>query len=166
MNTQYVRKIAISKQLGEMMENICKYSPSDTVARGGSIEPDEAALFQFSDEISRFAKLHYKNSLTIRDIGNAIKFYVGHVFSDGSNTGTWGVRISDLYDLIKILEIPDFELISYESEIMWHGSPIKVISFHPESNWMAVKFQNTSSEGEIHEWENCIYWRDLEILKK
>lgn len=168
MNTAHIRKVAISKCLAELMEDSCKFSP-DTPARWGVIEPNIPALMQFIDMTGRLVKLHFQNKLTIGDVEDVIEFCkdiarpIGHLMSDGCTTGTWGVRLSDLDNIIEILEIPDFDLLPLKSPYITYGITCKIKEYHSiDTNWIVVRF--TPDDNEMQEFEDCVYWKNIHLF--
>lgn len=169
MNTAYIRKRSIAKILGSLLENTCIYSP-ETKARYDLMEPDFDALRDFRLKLSNLAELHFHNKLDIEDVEEVYNWCyrigasVGHVLSHGT-TGTWGVRLSHLNDIVKALEIPDFDLLPRGSIIDMYGHSVEIVDYYKVSEtWIVVKFRNTNEYH--HEWEGCVSWKDLNILKE
>ena len=143
MNVEMIKKDAISQQLGKLLSGVCKYSPETPAARGEPIEPDKNALYQFSDEISILAKCHFVNALDIRQIEGLLKNFVypiaenyGHLRYDGATTGTWGVRISQLKNIIDILKIPgNLKFPKVGDIITLYTIPSKIKSYEISYNW-------------------------------
>jgi len=115
MNTFHVKKEAISKQIGKLLEEVSKYSP-DTPARWGLMEPMQSELSEFALKLPNLSWLNFLNELTVEEVKNVYNFcwkvgqQCGHVMSDNCTTGTWGCRISALENIINILNVENFEL--------------------------------------------------------
>jgi len=167
MNTKEIKKKAIAIGLGYLLTQSCTYSP-ETQARWDSMEPNVEALRDFQHLLARFAFAHFKNELDEILVNSAISFCtivgrkVGHVLSQGT-TGTWGVRISELENIKKILMLPDYELHPIGTTIELYGDSVKIINYKIDVNWIVVKYRPTDPE--VNEWEACYYYNDLEQLR-
>lgn len=171
MNTQHIKKMAIAKQLGEMLEHSCKYSPK-TPASWGNVEPDTNALAIFQTKTSWFAYRHFNDILTIQDVLEVydycykIGYSVGHVLSQGT-TGTWGVRLSQLNNIMEILQIEDFETVG-------HGDFITVLNKYQmeierveiETSWVWVHGKFTNEYGYVEQFPINYSWKEIGQLAK
>jgi len=171
MNTQYIKKQAIAKQLGEIMENACKYSPT-TPAKYGNIEPDTNALANFILKIAHLTWLHFLDELTEAEVMEAYDFCykvgysVGHVLSQGT-TGTWGVRLSDLDNILEILRIEDFETVGYhDTIIVLDKYEMKIDTIKINANWVWVEGEITNEFGYVEKFPVDFSWKEIYNLKK
>ena len=167
MNVEMIKKDAISQQLGKLLSGVCKYSPETPAARGEPIEPDKNALYQFADEISRMAKIHFMTKLSIEDIESVLKDLVypiaenyGHLRYDGATTGTWGVRISQLKNIIDILKIrDDIEFPKVGDIVTLYTIPSKIKSYEISTTWLFVYLEPLDSE--INDYSISYNWEEL-----
>lgn len=166
MNTQYIKKMAIAKQLGEMLEHSCKYSPT-TPAQHGFIEPDTNALAIFQTKVSWLAYRHFHDLLTRNDVMEVHKYCynigysVGHILSQG-RTGTWGVRLAQLENIMAILEIEDFDIAGYGNYVTVldkYNAEIKSIQIESNWIWMNVEFEN--EYGHTENFPISYDWKEL-----
>jgi len=175
MNTQIVRKIAISKILASLFENTCKYNPED-LARWGKLEPDIKALAEFRIELGILANKHFENVLINDDIQDAIKFVwnvgaqYGHCTSSYT-TGTWGVRYSRLQDILKVLAIPNFELINAGEKFTLNGSTFTLLqsNIYPlydihEYTDLWIYIQSVEYP-DSNPFQSSVDYKDIQILK-
>jgi len=172
MNTQYIKKKAIAKALGELLEDTCLYSP-DSQSRDDSMEPDVTALSRFSTMISDMAKLHFLNELEIEDVQFALDFCyeiglkVGHVFWGNCMTGTWGVRIGKLENIKKIINVGDFDIVGVGDAILIldkYDAEIEKITIGV--NWVWLKVEFTNEYGYVEKFEIDYNWNKIDDLRK
>jgi len=164
MNTKQVRDEAVAKFLGTMIYHACKYSNKDKTSRnGGLTEPSHKDRLVFIRRIAKLAQTHSERLLARQDVEVLIKAITtvgekyGHVFSNGCVTGTWGSRIGDLNDLLKIMDVPDFELHLTGKKIDFWGEIAEIYGYYPQERWLAVKLK--LANGSI--LDDCIYYKDL-----
>lgn len=171
MNTQTVKKTAIAKQLGELLEGTCRYSP-ETQARFDAMEPDTYALREFMGMLASMASAHFENNLDkeavqyVIDFCYQVGYRVGHILSQGL-TGTWGVRISQLENIKKILDIPDFEMVTTGDLILVlnkYDGEIKQIEINSSCVWVTVKITNEYEYEE--EFPMDFSWKNIDKLRK
>jgi len=169
MNTQYIRKQAIALKLGELLTGTCKYSPK-TPARWGVIEPNVESLEVFQNEIATLARLHFLDALKSDDVQAVIGFCervarpIGHLMSDGCTTGTWGVRLHELNEIIEVIKLEDFELLPFGTETVTYGIPVKILDYTVTEDWLVVKYEQ---QGEYEgTFEDCVSWKNINNLKK
>ena len=171
MNTQHMKKNAIAKQLGEMLTHSCQYSP-ETPASWGKIEPDTNALAIFQTKISWMAHRHFENILTIQDVEEVynycykIGYSVGHVLSQGT-TGSWGVRLSQLNNIIEILQVEDFETVGRGDFIaVLDKYEMKIERVEISANWVWIHGKITNEYGYVEEFPISYNWNDVYKLAK
>jgi hypothetical protein len=164
MNTKQIRKEAIALQLGELFKHTCTYS-SDSPARWGLIEPDIYALAQFRQDLAFLAGRHFlddlneKNVHQVLDFCNKIGRRCGHVLGDGWTTGTWGVRISALENILKILDLPDLELPKVGTARTVYEVPCKITGYKVTENWLWVTY--SPDDPEVYQIEKSISWKEF-----
>ena len=171
MNTQYIKKTAIAKALGELLEDTCRYSP-ETQARFDSIEPDTTALFNFTTMISEMAELHFLNKLEIEDVQFALDFCykigvkVGHVFWGNCVTGTWGTRIGKLENIKKIINVGDFDIVGVGDSCLILGKyEAKIEKITIGVNWIWLKVEFTNEYENVETFEVDYNWNEIENLR-
>lgn len=171
MNTKYIRKQAIALKLGELLAGTCKYSPDTPAAYHSLIEPDHDALSDFQLRIAGMANRHFHDQLYVKEVQMVydwcyrIGASVGHVLSQGT-TGTWGVRMHELRDIIEVLNIPDFELLPIKSIINLYDSPARIMNYGVSENWLIITYKTNEDNEYENTWDTVVYWKDLEMLRK
>ena len=168
MDTNYVRKQAIALQLGDLLASSCKYSPTTPAARG-LIEPDWDALKDFQIKVADMANLHFQDYLKLDDVKKVFDYCyrigrsVGHVFSDNSWTGTWGVRLQELNNIMDILSIPDFELPKIGTVVEMYGIEVAIMKYEISESWLWVDYKPTNEE--TNPFPVSISWRELSLWR-
>ena len=168
MDTAYVRKQAIACQLGDLLKSSCQYSPTTPAARG-LIEPDWDALYDFQIKLSLMAKAHFDDNLTLDHVKRVYDFCwrigrsVGHVMSDNCTTGTWGVRLSELKNLMDIISIPDFELPKIGTVMEMYGIPSAIVRYEISENWLWVEYKPINKE--VNQFPVSISWKELPLWR-
>ena len=166
MNVEMIKKDAISQQLGKLLSGVCKYSPETPAARGEPIEPNIPALMEFVLEIGSLAKVHFLDALIIEDVKDTLHFCekvareCGHLRYDGATTGTWGVRISQLENIIDILKIrDDIEFPKVGDIVTLYTIPSKIKSYEISTTWLFVYLEPLDSE--INDYSISYNWKEL-----
>lgn len=168
MDTSYVRKQAIACQLGDLLKSSCQYSPTTPAARG-LIEPKWDALYDFQIKLAEMAKLHFQDRLDINLVKKCYDFCwrigrsVGHVMSDNCTTGTWGVRLQELNNLMDIISIPDFELPKIGTVVEMYGIPSSIVKYEICENWLWVNYKPINEE--VNPFPVSISWKELSLWR-
>lgn len=164
MNTVIIKKESISKCLGELFQNTCIYSPVDTGAYNCIIEPDIKALKELRFMLSGLAEKHFLNMLTIQDV-LTVQDYVKQVgykhghYTYSYLTGTWGVRYTELDNIINILNIPEFELPRVKSDYKIYDLDCTIYSYSITGNYLWIELEPKNHE--INRFKIDFNWRDL-----
>ena len=172
MDTKQIKKEAIAKLLGHILTGCCKYSPNDPTAWGDSMEPDIPALGEFVNIVGYMAKCHLEDNLSEFDLNMAEDFVrqVGqrchHIWSDGTTTGTWGVRLQEIGELREIVNLGEFSLPEIGTEIEMWGYKVMIVKYEVTENWVVVTYHYDNGEYGVQEWGDVIYWNKLEKFAK
>ena len=166
MNVEMIKKDAISQELGKLLSGVCKYSPDTLAAWENLIEPNIPALMEFVLEIGSLAKVHFLDALLIEDVKDTLHFCekvareCGHLRYDGATTGTWGVRISQLRNIIDILKIQDdIEFPKVGDIVTLYTIPSKIKSYEISTTWLFVYLEPLDSE--VNEFSISYNWKEL-----
>jgi hypothetical protein len=166
MDTTRIQKNAISQIIGDLFAGTCLYSPGTQAAYHGPIEPHE--LNTFRGILGRLAENHYKDQLTAADVENAIQYCertgreYGHV-SPSFLTGTWGVRIGALKDILKLLALDWFDLLPLKSTIDLYENKWIIANYSINKTFLAVKLESINPD--VNGFEYCLDYNDLETVK-
>lgn len=166
MNTRVLKQRAIAMMLGWMFEFTCVYTPDVDNRWGTPIEPDVPNLNEFRILLAELARLHQDCKLTVDDLQDAKKFVrkVGfeHGHVTGSYlTGTWGVRYSELGDIIEMLNMPDGELLPVGATITMYGNDYKIEEYKISQFHLGVYISPENDDSLERPWSFTVAWDSI-----
>ena len=164
--TNSVKHVACNKILSSIFEGCNTYTNSDTGAHDCIIEPDIEGLnnfrsmLNFAGELVRiedFTGLKIFVNENLMPMVNRIGSIYGHV-TYSYNTGTWGVRQSELKDILKVLSLTDVPYL-YNKTGTIYDLKIKIteVTINGNELWLNLEPENK----EVNSFKMYLSWDNL-----
>ena len=167
--TNIVKHTASNKILTSLFEGCNEYNNSEMAAYNNIMEPDIEGLnnfrsmLNFGGELIRnedFTGLKIFINDTLIPMVNRIGSKYGHV-TYSYTTGTWGVRLGQLKDILKVLALTDVPYL-YNKTGMIYDIKIKIteIRINGHELWLKLEPENK----EVNSFEIYLTWDNINNL--
>lgn len=165
--TESIKHKALTEIMARLFAGTTVYKDSDIGAYNSVIEPDSIALDKFRSMLcimARYIRVENFNGLkhyitnTVSEFVRKTGFNYGHV-TGSYLTGTWGVRTSELNDILRVIDLPEIINLYNRTGIIY-DLPVKVISVNVTS--YSVNYVLDPIDPSVNQFDYFRTWRDIE----